>query len=288
MAFRAAIVRGPRVMLPPMHAVHAVAGRMLVAAALLAAGCGRPAEPPPPAAGPAAPATMHADPKASPTPGAVAADVSAAFALRCAALPAAQPEAAAVPATPLFDDTRSLAELTDMYERATGQHQTMGLTQTHLAYSTRLAANGMRDGERSVCMRVKVQVDITLAPMTVFVARELAGDPCRHAAVLGHEMRHVEVHAAFLRDAADRLAARLLAADTGRVRHAASPQSLQDDAAGEIAAIVGAAQDEDRALLAELHRTIDTPEEYARVSGLCDTASVPIRPDEMRAGSDRR
>ena len=39
-------------------------------------------------------------------------------------------------------------------------------------------------------------------PLAKILARELAGDPCRHAAVLGHEMRHVEVHAAFLRDAA--------------------------------------------------------------------------------------
>lgn len=245
---------------------------------LAAAGCDRPADPPPRPGDGRAP-TARATPES---------DATGAFAARCAALPAVAPEVSANPVAPRFDDTRSLAQLTAMYERASDLHETMGLTQTELGYATRLAANGLRDGDRGVCMRVAVGVTIALSPMTVFVAREVAADPCRHAAVRSHEMRHVDVHAAFLRDAPDRLAARLVAADVGRVRHAANALALQEEAAAEVAAILAAAQDVDRAHLAAMQREVDTPAEYARVSALCDTASVPVRADGERARADRR
>lgn len=256
-----------------------VAGPVLaLIVALVAGGCGRSPDPPGTAANGAA---SPVKPLSTP-------DIAATFAARCASLPVAIPDVAAVPVDPRFDDTRSLAELTRMYERASEHHQTLGLTQTELGYATRLEATGLRDGERGVCMRVKVGVTIAMTPMTVFVAHEVAADGCRHDAVRSHEMRHVDVHAAFLRDAPDRLVARLVAADVGRVRHAATAEALQQDAAAEVAAIVATAQDVDRALLAAMQRDVDTPAEYARVSALCDTVSVPVRADGMRAGSDRR
>jgi hypothetical protein len=137
-------------------------------------------------------------------------------------------------------------------------------------------------------MRVKVRVTVAMAPMTVFIAREVAGDPCRRAAVTAHEMEHVAIHAAFLREAPARLAARLTAADVGRVRHAADPVALQQDAAREVGDIVAEAEAADRAALALRQASLDTPAEYARVSALCDTARVAVPTDGVRARSDRR
>ena len=239
--------------------------------------------------------------RALPTPGRAAdaghergAALPAAFAARCETLPPAPPAVTAEPVAPRFDESRSLADLTGMYERATPGHETLGLTHAELGYASSLAARGLRDGSRA-CMRVKVDVRMSMAPVIVFMAREIAADPCRREAVLAHEMRHVEVHAGFLRDAPDRLLALLDAADTGRVRIGADAEIIQQDAAREVSAIVAAAEATDRATLAALQTAVDTPEEYAQVSGKggrsngsCDTTGVAVPVDGARDASDRR
>lgn len=209
------------------------------------------------------------------------------FEARCAALPAAAPEATALPITPTVDETRSLGELTLMYERASPLHRTMGLTQSRLAYASTLDASGLREGAR-VCMRVKVHVAVEATPLTVYLAREIAADPCLRHAVHEHEMRHVAAYDAFLREAPGRLVARLAAADVGRVRHAGDADALQQDAAREIATIVSEAEASDHDRLTALQAVIDTPEEYARVSDLCATTPLPAAPDGMRGPADRR
>lgn len=248
------------------------AGSLLLAvvAAVAATGCDRP---------PPGVAAVPGNTREARLPGA--------FATRCAALPLAPPEASADPILPQFDETRSLADLTAMYERAAAHHQTLGLTHARLAYLTRLAANGLQDGDRA-CMRVKVRVQVTMESATVFIAREIAADPCRRGAVRDHEMRHVEAHAAFLREAPDRLLALLDAADVGRVRHGADPEAIQQEAMREVSDIVTRAEATDRAGLAAMQAAIDTPDEYARATRSCDAAVVAVPADGLRGPADRR
>lgn len=226
-------------------------------------------------------------PAGTPSGGGREAAANDAFATRCAALPPAPPDVTAEPIVPRLEKTRTLAELTAMYERATAYHETLGLTHAQLAYSSALAANGFQDGGRA-CMRVKVDVQISMAPTTVFIAREIAGDPCRGGAVREHETKHVDVHATFLHEAPARLLALLAAADVGRVRHGADPGTIQQEAMREVRAIVAQAEATDRVRLAAMQAAIDTPEEYARVTGSCDTAVVAVPTDGLRKPSDRR
>ena len=142
----------------------------------------------------------------------------------------AAPEVTVDPVVPVLDESRSLAELTAMYERASPLHRTLGLTQSRLSYAASLEAAGLSDGGR-VCMRVRVAIEVSAAPVTVFIAREVAADPCRRAAVHDHEMRHAQIHATFLEEARTRLLASLVARDVGRVRFAADAGSLQQEAA---------------------------------------------------------
>lgn len=240
----------------------------LLAVALAVAGCDRGAVP----AGPASNA---------------AADARSTFDSRCAALGVAAPAVTAEPIVPLLDETRSLAELTALYERASPLHRTMGLTQSRLSYASSLEAAGLADSAR-VCMRVRVAIEVSASPVTVFIAREIAADPCRRAAVHDHEMRHVAIHATFLEDARARLLESLVAQDVGRLRFAADADSLQRDAAAEVSALLAAVEAADRDLLSTLQSAIDTPEEYARVGELCDTALVAVPPDRARPPTDRR
>ena len=237
----------------------------LLAVALASAGCG-------PSAGPGPGAAAGARPSLEP---------------RCEALGVAAPEVTADAVVPVLDESRSLAELTAMYERASPLHRTLGLTQSRLSYAASLEATGLSEGAR-VCMRVRVAIEVSASPVTVFIAREVAADPCRRAAVLDHEMRHAQIHATFLEDARTRLLAALLARDVGRLRFATDAGSLQQDAAAEVSAIVAAAEADDRSRLSTLQSAIDTTEEYARVGELCDTALVAVPPDRPRDRTDRR
>jgi len=245
MAFRGVIVRGGGRYACGMRAALFL---LALAAVLAMPGCDRPPAP-----------AGHASGGSHGAPG------SEAFAARCAALPPALPEVAADPIAPQFDESRSLAELTAMYERATAHHETLGLTHAQLGYASALAANGFQDGGRA-CLRVQVRVQVSLAPVTVFIARELAADPCHREAVREHELRHVDVHAEFLREAPARLLALLAAADVGRVRHGTDPEAIQQEAAREVRDIVAQAETTDRDTLAAMQAAIDTPEEYERVS----------------------
>lgn len=209
------------------------------------------------------------------------------FAARCAGLPDAAPSVTAQPIDVRFDETRSLAELTALYARAAPHHATLGLTHAQLAYATSLVANGLRQG-REVCMRVRVQVEVSLAPMIVYIAREIATDPCRREAVREHELRHVEEHAAFLREAPERLHSVLAAAHVDRVRTASDAETIQADAAREVRAIVAAAEATDRSLLAARQAAVDTPEAYAGVGSGCAPMPLDPRADGGRDSPDRR
>lgn len=217
----------------------------------------------------------------------VTAGARPAFESRCAALPGTTPAVTTEPIVPVQDETRSLAELTALYERASPLHRTMGLTQSRMSYASSLEAAGLADAGR-VCMRVRVTIEVSASPVTVFIAREVAADPCRRAAVHDHEMRHVSIHATFLEDARARLLASLVAKDVGRLRFATNADALQQDAAAEVSALVAAAEAADRDILSALQAAIDTPEEYARVGALCDTALVAVPPDRVRPRTDRR
>jgi hypothetical protein len=120
-----------------------------------------------------------------------------------------------------------------------------------------------------ICVRPSIRVSLSATPMTVYVAREVAGDPCREGAVLEHEKKHVAVYESELAAIADETRASLAASYGKRVLH------YRDRA--EADRETSAALDRDMAkLLAgtaervkERQRAVDSPEEYSRVTAAC-------------------
>lgn len=209
------------------------------------------------------------------------------FEARCEALPPIAPSVVASPIGVIEDTSRALAQLTAMSTHGRPNHQTMGLTQTSVGTTTTVRAEGLTDRAGRACMRARVEVVLSMDPMTVFVAREIAADRCRHDEVRAHEQKHVEVHEAFLRDQPAELLAHLADAGIERVYNAASAAAAQHDIELDVARAVARFEATSRADLARRQAEVDTPEEYARVAAACGPLHAPPT-DEQASAPDRR
>ncbi|MEO8507781.1 MAG: hypothetical protein ABI593_09140 [Betaproteobacteria bacterium] len=192
------------------------------------------------------------------------------FEARCQALPGIAPTVVALPITPHHDESRSLAELTGMFDRARPAHETMGLTQARIGFQSAIDVKGLKEtGGRRVCVRAQVRVEMVMQPLTVFVAHEVARDECRRAAVREHEMKHVAVYEAYMRDAVARLARTLPEALPERVHYAADAATAQADLARALSAYLEQFQAQDSDEIAARQAEVDSAPEYARVAAAC-------------------
>ncbi len=100
-------------------------------------------------------------------------------------------------------------------------------------------------------------------------AHEVARDECRRAAVREHEMKHVAVYEAYMRDAVARLARTLPEALPERVHYAADAAAAQADLARALSAFLEQFQAQDSDDIAMRQAEVDSPSEYARVAAAC-------------------
>jgi hypothetical protein len=200
----------------------------------------------------------------------------AGFEARCeASLPAARIEVVTAPVVPSIDRSRSWRELTSMSGDTGSELRALGLTTAKVGHKASVETTGIesqRDGR--VCVRPSIKVELSAMPMTVYIGREIAGDPCREAVALEHEMKHVAVY----RDELPRLAAdtrALLEASYGnRVLYYGSRADAKRETQAALGAELGPMLEVDARRIKERQRTIDTPEEYARVSAACGGMAV--------------
>lgn len=180
----------------------------------------------------------------------------------------------------VLDHSRSKAELTTLaaeeygYSHGAG-HIVFGLT-TALISSQLSVQTLTRERSDGVYCTWPGRVTATVAfegPITVHVAREYAKRTCQHRAVLRHEMEHVEVYKATLRDYDKRLRRALeRAVDKGRFpitdrKRDKIDAELRDYFQAAFSGAVAAVQSEQDRLNARL----DTPEGYRRTRDLCDS-----------------
>ncbi len=217
-------------------------------------------------------------------PGGASRNPFASFASRCDALQASPAQIRVMPLAVAENVQRPRAELTRDNQHADPRRQTLGLTEATIGFATSVETEGLVDRNGITCARARIRVDVSLAPVTVFVARELAGDACRYAAVRAHEQKHVEAGRSLLAGIPARLAARLDAAGMGRLYYAASSAALEQAVNADVDRVVAALLAETKAELATRQAAIDTPEEYAAVSAACGgfPADGPPRPPDRR------
>jgi hypothetical protein len=194
----------------------------------------------------------------------------ASFETRCAKLPPTLFEVVAVPLTFERDDSQSIAVLTAKGGNSLATHRTSGLTTATFGQNTDIQLNVVDDHRGSrACGTPHVRIELSMQPVTVYVASELAAQPCQHDVTLSHEMKHVEVFREALEVAARDLAGDFPVAVGVELRSATNPGELQQRFVVTVRDYLARFMRDRERMLDEAQAAVDSPEEYARVSTTC-------------------
>jgi hypothetical protein len=194
----------------------------------------------------------------------------ASFETRCTRLPAPRFDVVATPLSFERDDTRPIAELTVKSGSALATHRTMGLTSAVFGQSTDIELQVVGDGRGSrACGTPSVRVELSMQPVVVFIAREVAESPCQRDATLAHEMKHVEVFREVLQEAATELEREFPEAVGAELRRAANAEELQRRLILGVRDYLAQFMSDWQRVLDARQAEVDSPEEYGRVSAAC-------------------
>ncbi|MEO8675941.1 MAG: hypothetical protein ABI569_10195 [Casimicrobiaceae bacterium] len=193
------------------------------------------------------------------------------FEARCeTSLPPTRIEVVTVPVVYGTDKTRSWRELTAKSGDATPTLRALGLTTAEVGHQATIETSGVEDPRSGrVCVRPAIRVELSATPMTVYIGREIAGDPCKEAVALEHELKHVAVYKDELANIAKDVRASLDAAYGNRVLYYGSRAEAKRETQAALAAQLSPLLAGDARRIKERQRTVDSPEEYARVSAAC-------------------
>jgi hypothetical protein len=192
------------------------------------------------------------------------------FEARCAKLPPPRFEVVAAPLAFERDDTQPIGTLTATSGSTPATHRAIGLTTAVFRQRTQIELQLVDDrrGARA-CGTPRVRVELSMQPMTVFIAREVAEVPCQGEITLSHEMKHVAVFREVLDDAAQDLERELPESIGTTIRRAASPEELQRGLNVAVRDYLAQFMREGQRVLDERQAAVDSPEEYARVASAC-------------------
>ncbi len=202
----------------------------------------------------------------------------ASFETRCASLPPGRIDVVYVPKPVSEDYSLGNADLERLAEPTAAHHRTVGLTRAQFGYRSTLELDGLEDprGRRS-CARPWVRVEIASSPMTVFVAREYRGDPCREPLILGHEHRHVAVFEGYGKEIAPTLARDLDEFVGAGVRYAPTMADMRDSLRAELSEHLDGFMARARDELAARHAAVDTEREYEMLARTCGATADLVR-----------
>lgn len=198
------------------------------------------------------------------------ANLFASFETRCANVPPTHLEVVAVPLTFERDDSQSIAELTQKRGSALAMHRTLGLTSAVLKYNIDIQLNAVDDRANSGgCGTPRARIELSMQPVTLYVASELARQPCQHDVTLEHEMKHIEVFREALELAARDLARDFPVAIGHQLRPATNASELQARFVVSVRNYLAQFMRDRQRMLDESQAAVDSPEEYARVLTAC-------------------
>ncbi len=185
-------------------------------------------------------------------------------------LPATRIDVIGAPVVYDTDRSRSYRELTTMSGDAEPGRRALGLTTAQIGHTAFLETAGIEDTRSGrVCVRPAIRVELTMTPMTVYVGRELADDPCREAVILEHEMKHVAVYTQHLADVSDAVRDELVTTYGNTIYYFRDRAEAQQQAEAGLAQRLSARLADSARRVKELQAAVDSPEEYARVTGAC-------------------
>jgi hypothetical protein len=190
-------------------------------------------------------------------------------------LPPTKIEVVTIPVTWNTDRTRSVAELTRLSGDSGDVNRALGLTTAEIGHQAFVETSGIEDSQTGrSCTRPAIRVELAMTPMTVYVSREFAGDPCREAAIVEHEMKHVMVYKNFLSSIAAEVRDALSREYGNKVFQFRDRADARRDSEKRLSdQLHGLLADNARRVKA-LQTEVDSPEEYARVASECGGMQV--------------
>jgi hypothetical protein len=192
------------------------------------------------------------------------------FETRCAALPKAQFDVVEVPVTFVEDESQSIDELTIRSGDTPEARLTFGLTTANFGHQTDFELRSVDDpGSGRACGTPSVHVRLSMQPMKVFVADELATASCPRAATFSHEMQHVAVFRQTLGDAARDLRDELPGKLGTGLQRASNQAELERQFKAAVQEYLSAFIHRWHGALTERQAAVDSPTEYARVRNAC-------------------
>ena len=185
-------------------------------------------------------------------------------------LPPTQVDITTAPISYDVDATRSYRELTEMSPEAGSYDRALGLTLTKVGYQSFTELQGIEEKQGGrACVRPVIRITLAMKPMTVYVASEYHGDECREAVILDHERKHVAVYSEFIALLARELR-EAVTADFGNTIFYASDRAQADAAIRDRLTVhIEPLIHDSMRRIKERQRTVDSPEEYARVAAAC-------------------
>jgi hypothetical protein len=200
----------------------------------------------------------------------------ASFESRCASLPPGRIDVVHVP-KPVTEDSRSPTRTSSgspsLAAATTGPWASRALSS---AIARRSSSTASRTRAEDGPARVPACASRSVVEMTVYVAREYRGDPCREPLILEHEHRHVAVFERYGRKS-PLLARDLDALVGGVVRYAPTMAEVQDAMRAELTTHLEAFMTRARDDLALRHAAVDTDREYEMLARTCGATPDLVR-----------
>jgi hypothetical protein len=219
----------------------------------------------------------------------LAASPAAAQSNGCTGFPSAKLDLDTVLVPVQRDDALTIAQLTRLPGRTPGPVSTadshvLGLTQARYGEQSQVSALFKTMGDGTYCASASaLTISFGFQQRIVHVASEIPANSCLHGEVLAHEMRHVAVDEALLREMMPQIRSRLeqVIAEMAPVRSRSQSQAMAavrrplESAMRRIMQDFGRERDRRQA-------QVDTVEEYERVSRVCNGEARNYLPKTQR------
>jgi hypothetical protein len=168
-----------------------------------------------------------------------------------------------------IDNTVSYRDLTRMKRPSVQNGYVLGLTRTESRVAIQVDGTLLASPDgRAECVMPRIAVTLYYQPIVVYVGREFEPDSCAYREILAHEMRHLKSYLDYLPKVEERVRVRLGGRVAGKPLYARTGESrmlLQREIDRNWMPYIKG----EMGRVEKLQAAIDSPQEYARLSKVC-------------------
>ena len=168
-----------------------------------------------------------------------------------------------------IDNSLSYRTLTEMKRPRVKSGYVLGLTHTESHVTVKVDGSMLDDPAGGLeCVLPRIAVSLYYQPIVVYIGREFVPGSCAYGEILAHEQRHLASYLDSLPVALDRVRAKLADRYRGRPLYARAGQAralLQREIDLEWLPFIR----DEMARVERMQAAIDSPQEYARLSKVC-------------------